>query len=296
MIRKIAFLVIAALTFTGCTLPGFLRAKYAALQITTTPTAEVFLNDERVGETPFKSEKLKAQDYTVRLVPKEEGLVSWERTVTLQPSITTVINFEFAPDRQSIGGEILSLTKLANSEAVEIAVVSIPDNASVKIDGQPKGFAPLKIKNAVAGDHALLVSAPGYKQRRVDIKAVKGHRLTVEVQLPKEALLTQEATPSAQTSAEEEVESKTPSSTKATSKTATPSAEIKPPYVEILDTPTGWLRVRSAPTTAEDNEITKLNTGETYPFLESNDTGWHKITLPDGTEGWISGRYAKIYK
>lgn len=293
MTRKIALLIVAALTFAGCTLPSFLRGKYSAIQITSSPAAEVFLNGEKVGETPFKSQKLKSQDYTVRLVPEEEGLASWETTVTLQSNITTVINYEFAEDRDSSGGEILSLEPLANSKAVEIAVVSIPDNASVKLDGQPKGFTPLPIKNAEAGDHLLTLSAPGHKQRKIDIKLVEGYKLTVNVQLPKESLFRQEeATPSAEPSAQEEKVTTTPTD----AKPSTPSAELERPYLEILDTPTEWLRVRENPTTYEDNEIAKINPGETYPYLESNDTGWHKIRLPDGVEGWISGRYAKVYK
>jgi hypothetical protein len=290
MMRRIALLAITSIILAGCTLPSFFKAKYAAIQITSSPTSEVYLDGEKVGETPFKSEKLKSKDYSVRLVP-EESLSSWETIVTLQPRITTVINYEFGQDRQSSGGEILNLEPLADSEAVEIAVISIPDNASVKFDGQPKGFTPLPIKNLEAGDHVLTVSAPGHKQRRIDIKLVKGHKLTVDVQLPKEALLQEEtATPSAEEKEELKITPSQPT------KISTPSAEQKRPYVEILDTPTGWLRVRENPTTAEENEITKINPGETYPYLESNDTGWHKISLPDGKEGWISGRYAKVYK
>lgn len=296
MTRKIAFLLTAAITFAGCTLPSYLRGKYSALQITSNPTAQVFLDGEKVGETPFKSEKLKSQDYTIHLDPEDEGLVSWETTVTLQPNVTTVINYEFAETKDASGSEILNLEKLADNQAVEVAVVSTPDSASVKLNGQPKGFTPLQIKNTEAGDHALTVSAPGYKQRRIDIRLVQGFKLIVDVQLPKEALLKEEeVTPSAEEEAgKKEEERISPKPT--TAKPSTPSAELERPYVEILDTPTGWLRVRETPTTVEDNEISKINPGETYPYLESNDTGWHKIRLPDGTEGWISGRYTKVYK
>lgn len=292
MRKKITLLIVAALAFTGCTLPSFLQSKYSAIQITSVPIAQVFLDGEKVGETPFKDEKLKSQEYQVRLVP-EEGLETWETTVTLQPSITTVINYEFGKDRQSSGGEILNLEALADNKAVEIAVVSIPDNASVKLDAQPKGFTPLQIKSAAAGDHTLTISAPGHKQRRVDIKLVEGHKLTVDVQLPKESLLQEkEATPSAEEKSESTI---TPSKPKP-GQQSTSSAEITRPYIEILDTPTGWLRVRESPTTVEDNEIAKVNPGETYPYLKSNDIGWHQISLPNGEEGWISGRYAKVYK
>ena len=77
--------------------------------------------------------------------------------------------------------------------------------------------------------------------------------------------------------------------------TPTPSTAPERPYVEILDTPTGWLRVRKEPNT-QAAEITKVNPKETYKFSEANETGWYKIELPDGQEGWISGQYAKLYR
>lgn len=295
MARNIAFFILISLILAGCTIP-FIGKKYAALQVSSSPKADVYLDDEKVGETPFTSEKLLAKEYTVRLDPLEEGLPDWETKVTLYPTLTTAINYEFAPDKQASSGEVLALEALADSEAVEIAVVSTPDNASINLNDQPKGFTPLPIKSVAEGDHTLTVSAPGYKQRRIKIKAVKGYRLTVDVQLAKEPLLAEEATPSAQP-IEEEGSKPTPTPTvSSASKPASPSAEIERPYVEIKDTPTGWLRVRSAPTTTEDNEIAKVNPRETYPYLGSNDTGWYQIRLPDGVEGWISGRYANLYK
>ena len=35
---------------------------------------------------------------------------------------------------------------------------------------------------------------------------------------------------------------------------------------------------------------------EVYRFIESDESGWYKIKLSDGKEGWISGQYAKLYR
>lgn len=277
-------IIIAGLLLSGCSIVDLVRPRHAALQITSNPTADVILDGKKMGETPFKTGKLKPKDQTVRLVPKQEGLASWETTVSLQPNATTVIYYEFAQERQYASGEILGLEQLADSEVTEIAVISIPDNAPVRIDGQPKGFTPLQLKDIGAGDHAITISAPGYNERRIDVKAIVGYRLTIDAQLARESLFApQEATPSATTPDE-------------SPQPASPSAEIRPPYVEISDTPTGWLRVRSSPTTSGDNELTRVSPGQKYPYLESNEAGWHKISLPDGTKGWISGRYAKLVR
>lgn len=287
MLKKLILLGIAGLILTGCSLPS-LKPKNAALQITTNTEADVFVDGEKIGNTPFKNEKLKAKEYAVRLVPKAGDLAQWETKVTLEEKTTTVITHDFGKDRETSSSTILMLEPLVNKKAVEVAVVSIPDNASVNFDSQPKGFTPLQIKEVSAGDHTLTLQGPGYKQQQIKVKTVEGYRLTVEVQLSKEALLTEEASPSAKPA--------TSTPTPATEKPASPSATPERPYVEILETPTGWLRVRSSPTTAEDNEIAKVNPKETYPYLESNDTGWIKIRLPDGKTGWISGRYVKVYK
>jgi hypothetical protein len=61
--------------------------------------------------------------------------------------------------------------------------------------------------------------------------------------------------------------------------------------VEILDTPTGFLRVRATPSTGA-SEITQVDPGEKFPLLEER-AGWYKIKLTDGKEGWVSGQYAK---
>ena len=301
MLKKLLLLGTTSLILAGCSLPG-LSPKNAALQITTNTQADVFVDGEKIGDTPFKNETLKAKEYAVRLVPKAGELAPWETKVTLEEKTTTVIAYDFGKDRETSSGTILMLEPLVNKKAVEVAIVSIPDNASVNFDSQPKGFTPLQIKEVSAGDHTLTLQAPGYKQQQVKAKTVEGYRLAVETQLAKEALLSQEATPSAEptrltpTPTSGKTEKPTPKPTLTTENTASPSATPQRPYVEILDTPTGWLRVRSSPTTAEDNEIAKVNPKETYPYLESNDTGWIKIRLPDAKDGWISGRYAKVYK
>ena len=66
--------------------------------------------------------------------------------------------------------------------------------------------------------------------------------------------------------------------------------ELKP-KVRVLPTGVGFLRVRSGPGTSY-TEIAKIHPGETYPFLEDK-SGWYRIVLDDGREGWIIGKYAE---
>lgn len=72
-------------------------------------------------------------------------------------------------------------------------------------------------------------------------------------------------------------------------KEVTPSDLLN--QVEILETGTGWLRVRSE-ASLNGEEIGRVNVGEKYKIAEEVE-GWYKITLTDGKTGWISSQYAK---
>ncbi len=53
-----------------------------------------------------------------------------------------------------------------------------------------------------------------------------------------------------------------------------------------------FLRVRSGPGT-DYKIISKVDKGDKYTVLKT-DNQWHKISLKDGNEGWVSGDYLKI--
>ena len=69
--------------------------------------------------------------------------------------------------------------------------------------------------------------------------------------------------------------------------------------IEILSTPTGFLRVRAQPSTLSE-EVGKVEPGQTFPLLEQDEkTGWFKIEFSEAGDGepaqagWISNQYAK---
>jgi uncharacterized protein YgiM (DUF1202 family) len=74
-----------------------------------------------------------------------------------------------------------------------------------------------------------------------------------------------------------------------------PSGSITPTPTEakiiILQTPTGFLRVRSKPSTSE-TEVGRVTPGQTFTIIAEQD-GWFEITLADKTDGWVSSDYAE---
>ena len=199
----IAVAVVVGLIFLGRNLLA--GRKKAALSVNTSPRATVFLDGEHLGSTPYYNEALKAGEFVLKIVPESTGqaLTPWEGRVSLSPGILTVVNRELGLTQDDSSGEILSFEPLADKNAISVSVVTTPDGAVVNLDGEPRGFAPLTLDNISEGDHILLVSSPGFKERTIKAKTVKGHKLIASVQLGRETVApeaeaeTEEATPSA---------------------------------------------------------------------------------------------------
>ncbi len=302
--------VIIGLIFLGKKL--FAGRKKAALSVNANPRASIFLDGEHLGSTPYYNEALKAGEFVLKIVPESTGqaLMPWEGRVSLSPGILTVVNRELGLTQDDSFGEILSFEPLADKNTVSVSVVTTPDGAVVNLDGEPRGFAPLTLDNITEGDHILLVSSPGFKERTIKAKTVKGHKLIASVQLGRDT-----TPPPAEEPTDEPTVSPSPSPKPTGSPTATPKATASPkpsgspkaaasplprPYVQIKSD-TGWVRVRTGPgpenaviKDAEDNEV-KVYEPNQFSLLDENN-GWYKITYETGKTGWISGKYAEKFE
>jgi hypothetical protein len=266
----------------------------AAISISTTPKATIFIDGAQVGMTPYLNDKIQPGEHMVKLVPEatSDNLVSWEGKVNLTSGILTVINRTLGPSESASSGEIIWLEKISSKDKSSLAVVSTPDQAVIKIDGEPKGFAPVALENLNPGSYQIAVASPGYEERAVSAKTVAGYKLIVNVQLAKKIEGIEEATPSG-----EKVEiSPTPTLKTSPTPKATPKATATPPekpYVKIKETPTGWLRVRMEPSTSA-TEAAKVKPGEMFPYLNEEKNGWYKIEYEENKEGWVSGVYVEL--
>jgi hypothetical protein len=284
------------LFLTACQIPFFGKEKKAALQVGSTPKSTVFLDEDQIGITPFFDDDLKAGEYTLKLVPEQTSspLASWQQKIKLTPSILTVVNREFAATEEESSHEILTLEEISDKDNSSLAVVTDPDRAVIKIDAEPKGFAPITIDQITPGDHEIVISLPGFREKSIKAKTQAGYKLTVSVKLAKETTPPEdeeEATESA-----EAKESPTPKSTPKPETTPAPvsttSASPPPkPYVKIKETGTGWLRVRMEPS-LEATEAAKVNVGTMHPYL-GEQSGWYKISYETAKEGWVYATYAE---
>lgn len=239
------------------------KTAISALEVETVPESRVFLDGKEIGKTPFENDKLFPGEYTLSLLP--EGNVSfsaWQRKIRLNPHLLTYVSYLFGPTERESAGETLTLEATGGSKG-EIVVLSDPDKVNISLDGENQGIAPKVLSGFTTGERQLNFSLTGYHERNLRVRTLIGHKLLVNVKLAGEA--------------EKEVQPQ-----------ATGSASLK---VKILETPTGWLRVRSEPSLSA-SESGKVTPGSEYSLLEEENT-WFKIRYEENKEGWISSEYAQ---
>lgn len=314
-LKKLIFigfaLGLSSLFLSGCTLPSLNKKAGFQIGINGGEKANVFVDGNSVGQTPYSGDNLKPGRKTVKLVPESSNEAPYETTLTLSAGNITVMTWTFGKTLDESGGEVFELSKASNKNKNELSIVTNPDNIIIKVDGQTKGLSPLILDDLAEGLHSLTVTAPGYIERTSNPKLVKGYRLTVTSKLAREPFggIT-DATPSARslpTASPSPIPKTSPTpmprskpATNATSSGTTASgvisASIKtPPYVEVNDTGTGWLRVRDG---ADGNaqELAKLSVGSTVPYMNETLSGWLKVEYQTGKQGWVSGKYAVVHQ
>jgi hypothetical protein len=290
-------ILVIILIVVGLGLLGFGGYRYwlskqpnAGLKVETTPVSMVFVDNLQIGQSPI--EKIfKPGEVNLKIIPNstDSALSTYQTKVRLNPKTYTVVRRDFGPTDADTAGEIVTLEPQSGKPASLVVVTSNPDSASVSIDGDPQGFSPILVPSVAAGDHVIVVSAPGFATRTISAKAVAGFKLTLNVKLAGQP----SPLPTIAVQA-------TSSATLKVSGTPSPSPNLLQsparPYVEIKDTPVGFLRVRSGPSTSS-KEVGQVKPGDKLSLLDSQ-TGWYLVEadLPSTSSGWISAQYAEKYE
>jgi len=276
MLAKIKIILIAILLFLAVfvVLQFFfpdrsvtrLFTKNGTLQIESVPRTNVFINSTLYGQTPMQT-SLKEGVYTVKLVPEasEAKIISWSGTVRVFEKTTTYINRELASNELLSGGEILSLEK-SGKGAAQLWVSTEPSGVFVSLDGEDRGVSPVFIENVATGQHELSVRGDGLLPRTIKVIAVADHKLIADFKLMRD-----------ENFKEKEIQKK--------KKQTIEEAKL----LRVLETPTGWLRVRSEPSLGA-SESAQVVPGEEYKYytVEQN---WYQIEYEEGKRGWVSGEY-----
>ncbi len=249
-------LFISLLFLGGCSL----APQRSGVEIMSSPQAKVYLDGKSAGMTPYKNNELKPGDMDVKLV-SPDGKNSWQKTIRLENYSDTVVDIKL--DDQT-SGYVLNLEKTGVDKS-GLLVSADPNQAAVAIDGEIKGFSPLKIEDVGEGDKQITISYPGYKSNTIYAKGINGYQLLID------ATLAPEVVPIA-------TESPVPTPGGTSGQT-----------VKILDTGVGWLRVRDT-ASVNGKEVGRVTPGQHYPLLEIG-TDWDKIQVNTTISGWVSTKY-----
>jgi len=258
----------------------------AGLKIESTPQATVFLDGKEVGKTPFEDKELVVGEKILKLVPEDPNLFSWETKINLTGGALSFVERKFGENEALSSFEIITLEKLESSKKTAFSITSNPSSCLVKVDGQEKGFTPLSLEDLTEGSHTVVLSSPSFEEARASIQAVPGFRTILNFKLAQEEETEEKIE---EEEKEDEEKDKIGEAEKA-------EEEIARPYVEIKETPTGWLRVRMGPSITATDSGNKVNPGDKFPLLDE-ESGWYKIVYgEDDEEGWISGQYAEKFE
>ncbi len=232
----------------------FQSASNGGIKVTTIPNAQVFINDQAAGTTPFTNEALKIGEYKVRV---GTGSATWQGQVKVTQGTLTVVNRELAASEASASGEILVL-----SPGEGAVVTSTPSGSDLEVDGKSVGKTPVAVSSLTAGDHTFTLSHDGYLKRSIRAFVPDKLQLNLDVDL-----------------AISEVDLST---------VAAPPVQVSQQYV-VRSTPTGFLRVRDK-AGLDGKEVGRLNVGDTVSLIEESN-GWMKVSLPTGQQGFVSSQY-----
>jgi len=263
-------IVIALIVFLILIIIVNIQPDKGALQVTSAPVSEVYLDGKLIGKTPFCKcdlpDLIKTGDYTIRLIPLQGDSQPFEEKITISPKIITVVDRTFGTG--VLGeGSVLTFTPTSNKNDTQISIVSFPDKAEVFLDNNISGISPLILKKVTASDHEIKLTKDGYKDKIIKVSTKQGFELDVTIFMS--------------------VSSEVPS-------IATPSAAVSAPtktQVTILSTPTGFLRVRQDPSIGA-MQVGQVNPGDKFDLLDEKN-GWYQIQLTNGTKGWVSSQYSQ---
>lgn len=226
----------------GCSLPS--SNKLAALQVTSTPEASVFLDGNHLGKTPYFSDQLRGKEYLLKITTPDASFVD---KVTLTPGTLTVVNRELATNFQAQSGENLWLVPSKQG----LFISSLPEEADITIDGIYIGKTPIHIDKIEEGEHRVLLAKADFLSREFAIKTSKDYQLIADVTLASEIAKGNITSPS-------------------------PEPIIK---VEILKTTAGFLRVRKEPS-ATALEVGRVKTGDQLEVIQET-ADWVNVKFQD---------------
>lgn len=266
--KRIAYLLITLFVITIIFLAGSLfldnQNGKGALQVTSNTPAQVFLDGKYMGKTPLclcEAQKfLDTKDYSVKIVPDDKNLQNFEQKISIHKGILTAVERTFNKQAGVSSGSVITFSTIDN-KGTQLLIISSPQGSRVVMDNSEVGITPLLLNDVTPSDHEIKILKDGYSEKIIKIKTLPGKKLEASVMLGINI-----------------------------EKNTSASASASTGKIVILDTPTGYLRVRKS-NSVGSLQVGTLRPGDKLELLEEKED-WYRIKLSDGKDGWVSATYA----
>lgn len=269
------------------------RSREGRLQIISSPHANVIIDNKAVGRTPYEASMVTGE-YVIKLVPNQNEAsksATWQGKIHIYHNTRTYVSREIGTNMVNSSGVILTVQKMdtaSKKDTGQIEIRTEPDGSIVYLDDEEQGISPLILSDVSEGEHELSVFSPGFFRRSQKVLVEDGYKVLADYQLAIDP------THKRVVKVKKSPEATDEAALKDAEPTQTDKPKVSLKSIEILQTGTGWLRVRSAPTVSA-SESAKVNPGDTFDVLEEK-AGWYKIEYEDGADGWISSQYTREVK
>ncbi|MEZ6255551.1 MAG: PEGA domain-containing protein [Patescibacteria group bacterium] len=154
-----------------------IKGKSALLVSVTTGSADVYVDNELLGQTPFESEEIVPGEHTVSIKSAD---VTYTVSVPFTANTQTVINRDLGVSSTFSSGQNFWLEPSADTD---LSIISTPEKAKVYIDGVEVGETPYASSSLSDGDYDIKLEYPGYESFESRVKVLPGVKLNVAMSL-----------------------------------------------------------------------------------------------------------------
>lgn len=123
----------------------------------------IVMNGDTIGKTPFTSEGIKPETYSISLSKKYYK--TYQTTISVNEGKTDTISVKLEP--------LFSITK----------IFSTPDNAEIIINGASFGKTPFQCETLHPGNYKIIISKDGYRQKKITTEILNESQNIIDVRL-----------------------------------------------------------------------------------------------------------------
>ncbi|OGM29318.1 hypothetical protein A2801_02230 [Candidatus Woesebacteria bacterium RIFCSPHIGHO2_01_FULL_41_10] len=159
----------------------------SAVFIETDPITKVYIDGVLAGSSPIEIER-KSGKVRLELVVESQNTdghsPSYTTILELRPGVKTIVRRKFRGSSGASAGAIISFEQLMTKVA-SIEFITIPDKASIYVDGKFTGISPLITDSLSEGTHGVEIVAEDRYGTAFEVQAISGHLTTIYAELEK---------------------------------------------------------------------------------------------------------------